>query len=210
MPGVTGVAPTTQEPVVLLAGDLLPVELPEVLAAWEAPAEDRTWVWFDGVDGFTLDFWPGLDGQVLWYQAGELPTNRSVAEVLPNVSSGRVFSRAGELRWRRLPGLGERCIRVVFLGSAHIGWKLPHLHPREELKGLYPQRAIYRLWGQQTVNTPGEWIDLRIPHRFRYPVQASAPKAGRLLAKLEVERWCNPAGQMEFVRLRQVLAQVED
>ena len=51
-------------------------------------------------------------------------------------------------------------------------------------------------WGRQTKATPGEWVELRIPHRFRYPV---AGNPGSVAAV--VEQWCDDVGEPHFLRL---------
>ena len=194
---------------VLRAGDLYPAELPEMLAAWPMGDSRSQWIWLETADGFSLDYWPGCQGQVLWYRAERLPERVSVAEVLTRTLSGRLFSSEGELRWRFLPMLGDRSIRAVFLGKAELGEHWEKLKPRPELEGLSPTIMEYQLWGQQTSETPGEWIELRIPHRFRYPVESGVPRSGRILAKLEVELWRDRTGRVHFVRFCRVFATQE-
>lgn len=192
---------------VLRAADLDPDGFQNMVAALPADLWQTAWVWLDGVDGFSFDYWPSIKGQVLWYRAGRLPSKRVVEGLLGQVIGGRIFQPQGELRWRVLPSLGPNRIRAVFLGRDELGKTLDPLEPRRELETLKPIRAEYRLWGQQTSNTPGEWIDLRIPHRFRYPTPANASGA-RIRAFLEVELWQDPSGQTHFVRFCQVIAKV--
>ncbi len=194
---------------VLRAGDVLPAELPEMLAAWPVTDSRSAWIWLETADGFTLDYWPGQQGQVLWYRAERLPERVAVAQILTRTLSGRLFSAEGELRWRFLPMLGDRSVRAVFLGNAELGDRWEKLKPRSELEQLSPIKVEYQLWGQQTPETPGEWIELRIPHRFRYPVESTVPRSGRILAKLEVELWKDRGGRVQFVRLCRVFATQE-
>lgn len=194
---------------VLRAGDILPAELPEILATWPVTDGHSAWIWLEAPDGFTLDYWPGCQGEVLWYQAERLPERVSVAQILARTLSGRLFSSEGELRWRFLPMLGDCSIRAVFLGKAELGEHWGKLKPRPDLEGLFPTTMEYQLWGQQTSETPGEWIELRIPHRFRYPVESSVLHSGRVLAKLEVELWKDRTARVHFVRLCRVFATQE-
>jgi hypothetical protein len=194
---------------VLRAADLEPAELPELLAAWPITDGRSAWIWLEAADGFTLDAWSGCAGKLFWYQAGKLPEKLPVAEVLPRILSGRLFSPDGELRWRFLPILGNRSIRAVVLGKTELAERFGRLSPRSELDSLSRSTMEYQLWGQQTPDTPGEWIELRIPHRFRYPVEAGVPVSGRVLVKLEVELWRDRAGRVQFVRLCRVFATQE-
>jgi hypothetical protein len=119
--------------------------------------------------------------------------------VLPRAASGRLFAPDWELRWRVLPCLGERRCRAVYLGQQD--WCPERLRPRE-LNGLTPARGEAILWGQQTGRTPGEWVELRIPHRFRYPVPAApAPAGGRLGVRAVLEVWSDGRGEPQLVRL---------
>ena len=63
-------------------------------------------------------------------------------------------------------------------------------------RGLRPRRDRYFLWGRQTRTTPGEWVELRIPHRFRYPV-AGNPRS----VSAVVEQWCDDVDEPHFLRL---------
>jgi hypothetical protein len=108
-----------------------------------------------------------------------------------------------------LPALGERSCRVVFLGD-WASAALEALPLREELAALSRDEATYPLWGQQTKHTPGEWIDLRIPHRLRYPVDAETPGQGRVIAKMKVEIWKDRRGEPQFIRLCDLTATWEE
>ncbi len=130
--------------------------------------------------------------------------------MLPRVAVGRVFAPPGELKWRRLPALGERRYRVVFLGEGWMAAALEAPSPRDELGVLTRDEATYPLWGQQTEHTPGEWIDLRIPHRLRYPVDAETRAQGRVIAKVKVEIWKDSRGEPQFIRLCDLTANWEE
>ena len=47
-------------------------DLALLLGGLEIPAEEKSWLWLETVEGWTLDWWPGLDGKVHWYRAGRL------------------------------------------------------------------------------------------------------------------------------------------
>lgn len=193
----------------VLANDLGAEALRELLQLFPVPEDRLAWVWLDGVDGFTLDFWPGPSGEIRWYRAGQLAQKRPLADVLDNVLSGRIFTSAGELRWRVLPVLGPKPVRTVFLGDEVFGQRFQQWLNPKDLPEMTARPFTYRLWGQQTVNTPGEWIELRIPHRFVYPVAVQSQVKGRVLAKLRAEAWVDGAGRVHFVRLCQVFAELE-
>ena len=110
-------------------------------------------------------------------------------------TAGRLFAPDGELRWRVIPALGEECWRTVFLG--HADWTGAALEDcTDHLHGLQPGRDRFFLWGKQSDATPGEWIELRIPHRFRYPVGGNPVNVMAL-----VEQWRDAAGETHFCRL---------
>lgn len=193
----------------LRAGDLTPDYLLRLLEELTPPAGEKVRCWLDAPDGWALDYWPGANGIVRWNGAGWDPREEPLKEVLPRLTLGRIFTPSGELRWRLLPALGERCCRVVFLGD-WASAALEALPLREELAALSRDEATYPLWGQQTKHTPGEWIDLRIPHRLRYPVDAETPARGRVIAKVTVEIWKDTRGEAQFIRLCGLTANWEE
>jgi hypothetical protein len=186
---------------ILRAGDLAPSEFLRLLEDLAFPANEVIRCWLDAPDGWALDVWPGLAGSVSWNSAGCSPSNKPLNDVLPRVINGRIFALSGELKWRLLPALGPRSCRVVFLGSGWTSVALESLPARDALARLIPNKKIYPLWGQQTAATPGEWIDLRIPHRLRYPVNAAPPGTGRVIARVTVEIWNDSSGEPQLVRL---------
>jgi hypothetical protein len=184
---------------ILEAGDLTPGGLRSLLEALRP--DERPRLWLEGPDGWALDWWPGLAGTVGWYGANRPRQERPVASLLTTATAGRLFALSGELRWRVLPVLGERCVRTVFLGNSPWG-KAGLLRPRPEvLRDLTkrPEKAL--LWGQRTARSGDDWIELRIPHRFRYPVAAETPASGRVGVQAVLEVWEDVQGEPHFVRL---------
>lgn len=155
-------------------------------------------IWLEAADGWAFDWWRGIEHGFHWCGAGREPCEPSevdAAGCLSRSTAGRLFAPDGELRWRVVPALNERCWRTVFLGAGD--WVGAGLEDRsDQLRGLQPRRERYFLWGQQTGQTPGEWIELRIPHRFRYPV-AGNPR--HVVAV--VEHWRDEFGEPHFFRL---------
>ena len=195
---------------VLKAGDLTAPELLELLGQVTVPNSERIRCWLESTEGWAFDEWQGPANAVRWNAAGRRPREAPVESQYSHVFHGRLFSLSGELRWRILPALGVRCYRVVYLGD---GWSSPLLEAlpaRDELSGLAAEIAEYPLWGQQTRNSPGEWIDLRIPHRLRYPVAVEAPKIGRVIARIQVQIWRDCRAEIQFIRFRDVVARWEE
>jgi hypothetical protein len=186
---------------VLYANDLTSQEWQHLVAEFRWPSSERGYCWLEAPEGWALNHWPTDNGKVFWHQAGRLPEPKSLEEIIPRLTGGRLFSPAGELKWRCLPVLGGRCYRTVFLGDEALANRLTSLEPLPVLATLIPREARHPLWGQQTAQTPGEWLDLRIPHRFAYPVNAHPPPQGRYITYLTVELWCTCRGEIHFVRL---------
>jgi hypothetical protein len=188
----------------LKAGDLTLSEFGELVRELALPEGEaqRLRIWAEGASGWILDFWPGVSGTLGWCRAGCPAESVAGAVVLEQAHSGRLFVPSGELKWRVIGSLGDRCYRTVFLGD--VDWLPGKLTPRTELQDLLPpRRESYVLWGQQSAHTPGEWVELRIPHRFRYPVQAAGPAAGqeRCGVRAVVEVWSDILGEPQFTRL---------
>ena len=154
-------------------------------------------IWLEAADGWAFDWWRGAKHHLRWCGAGREPIDdaEDARACLARSTAGRLFAPDGELRWRVIPALGERCWRTVFLGDND--WTGPVLDDCSDgLTGLRPTRRRYFLWGEQTRATPGEWIELRIPHRFRYPVSGDCRNVTAV-----VEQWVDDVGEMHFLRL---------
>ncbi len=193
----------------LRAGDLTSAEMSALLADLKYSPDESTRCWLDAFDGWAFDYWPGTAGSVNWNGAGRGPRVEALEPLLPRVTSGRVFAPSGELKWRNLPSLGERCWRAVFIGDRWPASGFNAMQEATDLTALSLERVTYPLWGQQTRRTPGDWIDLRIPHRLRYPVRSMAPDQGRLITKIELELWKDTDGEPQFIRMCNLLAEWE-
>lgn len=181
---------------VLKSADFDYDQLAALLAELERPEQaTRLRCFIEAADGWSFDWWPGLAYEVSWYSAGSLPAPLAAETAVRNSQAGRLFAPDGELRWRRIPALGPSSYRCVFLG--HADWVGDRVDDQSDLlEGLTAQTTRVLLWGQQTDASPGEWIELRIPHRFRYPIDGN-PKG----VLLEMERWLDATRQPHFIRL---------
>jgi hypothetical protein len=190
---------------VLRAKDLTLPELVVLLGNW-----GRGRVWLDAPDGWSLAYWPGLAGKLPWCGAGREPGQVKVDEAVSRALSGRLFDGQGELRWRKLPVLGEAAWRTVYLGEERDS--VTSLPPRSELDSLEPKRSEHPLWGiltesaRRRSDAADEWVELRIPHRFRYPVDVPTPRPTALAVKAIVETWKDKRGEAHFMRLCDLLA----
>ena len=189
---------------VLRAKDLTLPELLVLLGNW-----GRGRVWLDAPDGWALAYWPGLAGKLSWCGASREPGEVAAEDAVSRSVAGRLFDGQGELRWRKLPVLGEAAWRVVYLGVERDS--VAALPPRRELDGLEPKRSEHPLWGILTAsarrrdNDQAEWVELRIPHRFRYPVDVPSPRPPALAVKAVVEPSKDERGEAHFVRLCDLL-----
>ena len=183
----------------LKAKDLTQEQFLELIGKLQ-PDNDKQlgYVWLEAPDGWAFDCWgwhPSFEGELSWCGAGREPIKESSQNCLTKSITGRLFAAEGELRWRTIPVLGEECWRTVFLGNDDwVGTALDD--HSSSLSNLQPHQDSFFLWGQQTPSTPGEWVELRIPHRFRYPVPG---KPNRV--KVLVEQWCDDTGAPHFFRL---------
>ncbi len=179
------------------AADLTRVEHLALLNDLKVPAADEgsLRIWAEAPEGWVLDYWRGSAEKLSWCSAGRDPTEVLGGEFIERTWAGRVFAPSGEVRWRVIESLGERCCRTVFLGNSD--WFAGRLieHP-DVLAQLSPRIERYFLWGQRTQESDPEWIELRIPHRFRYPV-AGSPRG--VCAVMEL--WCDDAGDLHLTRL---------
>jgi hypothetical protein len=186
---------------ILKCADLSRGGLLDLLGQVPAEPDEPVRLWLEGVDGWSLAFWPGTDGKVPWCGAGREPLECPVRELVGGSLSGRIFAPSGELRWRVLPALGEACCRTVFLGWRD--WLPGQLGERSEvLADLTHRTGEAILWGQKTSHSGDDWIELRVPHRFRYPVRPDERAGGgRVGVKAVVEEWADASGDPHFVRL---------
>ena len=155
----------------------------------------RRRIWLEAADGWAFDWWRGVEHDLHWCGAGREPVAERTGGCMSRSTAGRLFAPDGELRWRVIAALGETCWRTVFIGDAN--WTKGALADCSDvLETLQPKRERYYLWGQQTEASPDEWIELRIPHRFRYPIDG-----GSRHVKAVVEQWRDDVGEPHFLRL---------
>lgn len=183
----------------LKAADLTQNEFLELIESLDLGADTSAcYVWLEALDGWTLDCWnrqSGIKGELCWYSAGREMTKKSSRDCLTKSTAGRLFAPEAELRWRTIPALGNSSWRVVFLGT--VDWVGSVLKDHSDsLNNLHLHQDSFYLWGQQTETTLDEWIELRIPHRFQYPITGNPHRV-----KVVVEQWKDDLGELHFVRL---------
>lgn len=111
-------------------------------------------------------------------------------ELLLTTDQGRIFSSAGEFRWRRIDGR----IRAVYLGERppqgldDFSEKLQKLHTRYE---------DLILWGERT-ELNNEWLEQQIPKKISYPLQGKEYNCGRIV--LTIEQWVDDFDIPQFSR----------
>ncbi|GIW92208.1 MAG: hypothetical protein KatS3mg110_0249 [Pirellulaceae bacterium] len=159
--------------------------------------------WIEAYDGWVFDWWRGTQHPVMFYRAGYYPHEQGAGSVLERTLAGRIFSPTGELRWRLmeepLDAAGLDSPPPAYYRCVYLGDNLQALSDwtdlSSELEQLSRQKDRVLLWGQQTNLASGEWIELRIPHRFRYPI-AGTPRG----VFLQIERWTDQVGRCHFIR----------
>lgn len=157
-------------------------------------ASDDCYIWLEAPDGWALDRWNSED-ELRWYGVGRESIEKSTQDCLIRSTAGRLFAPAGEFRWRTIPALGQSCWRTVFLGN--VDWVGTALEDHSDtLNRLHSHEESFLLWGQQSSETPDEWVELKIPHRFRYPITGKPERV-----KVVVEQWDDDTGAPHFVRL---------
>ena len=185
----------------LKAADLTQDKFLTLVTGLRLPDADELpgYLWLEAPDGWAFDEWswqPDPEGQLHWRGAGREPVEERTTDCLGRSTTGRLFAPDGELHWRTvLASDGELRWRTVFLGR--VDWVGAALDDHSDiLDNLHSRRDEFFLWGQQTDETPDEWVTLRIPHRFRYPVNGNPDRV-----KVVVERWSDDVGEPHFVRL---------
>lgn len=183
----------------LKAADLTQAEFLNLVENLYLDADASTYyIWIEAPDGWALDSWhrqTGIEKEIHWYRAGYETVKKSSRDCLTKSTAGRLFAPDGELRWRTIPTLGTACWRVVFLGN--VDWTKEALEDHSYvLNDLHSHQESFYLWGQQTPETPDEWIELRIPHRFQYPIKGKSHRV-----KIITEQWDDDTGEPHFVRL---------
>ena len=183
----------------LKAADLTQDAFLQLIENLHLDADTSTcYVYIEAPDGWALDCWnrqSGLKEEIRWYGTGHETVKKSSRDCLTKSIAGRLFAPDGELRWRAIPALGDSCWRVVFLGN--IDWVGTTLEDySDSLDNLHPYQDSFYLWGQQTTTAPDEWIELRIPHRFQYPIDGNPNRV-----KVVTEQWKDSIGEPHFVRL---------
>ena len=165
------------------------------------------YIWIQAPDGWALDKWnreSGFESKIRWYGAGRESMIVASRDCLRKSTSGRLFGPDGELRWRNIPMLAPSCWRTVFLGN--VDWVGEVLEDSSDcLSHLQLHQDSFFLWGQLTETAPDEWIELRIPHRFQYPVDE---KPNRV--KIITQQWRDDTGEPHFVRLCNLESEEED
>jgi|SRR6185369_5803811 len=108
---------------------------------------------------------------------------------------GRLFSPAGELRWRRINGR----FRAVYLGEGPSPLQLEDTS--SHLEGLIPEQGEFILWGVRS-DLENEWLEQQVPQRFSYPLDSEVYPCGRVA--VVVENWVDEAGFSRFSRYHSI------
>ena len=199
MKGFLKAADLTQKQFIELIGNLQPDNNKQPGYVWLEAPDGWAFAWWDWrselVASEPSDNKESRVNTLRWCGIGRKSLEESAYDCLTRSTAGRLFAPAGELRWRTIPALGEACYRVVFLGNTDwVGTALED--HSDNLNDLQAHEDSFFLWGQQTKITPDEWIELRIPHRFQYPVSGNPNRV-----KVLVEQWRDGTGAIHFSRL---------
>lgn len=116
-------------------------------------------------------------------------------EFMAATIEGRLFSPAGELRWRRING----SFRAVYLGEGPSPLQLEDTS--SHLEGLRPEQGEFILWGVRS-DLENEWLEQQVPQRFSYPLDGEEYPCGR--AAVVVENWVDGAGFSRFSRYHRI------
>lgn len=169
-------------------------------------------IWAERHDAWTFSKWRGVDATLQVCRAGENIDEASFSARgwLDKSHCGRWFNHECQMTWRRMLIGDDDIVRVVSLTSdascaesfkTVIGTSKLIARSTNEL-GLTDCAEEYLLWGQQTVNSPGRWIDLSIPHRLSYPL----PSPGPAFVSLAAKRWHDSTGRTHFLRYTDLVA----
>lgn len=161
--------------VIVRAGDLKGDELQRLLSKVQASGgeEPPAWFWLTTPDEWTIERWRGLEARVPVYQTQRSGGERAVGELVSKSEWGCIFQPLWELRWRRLEPFVDGRFRVRFAGEPGDDLQATLeelLRCALDVEGWQAEQRKYRLWGEHSEATDPDWIELRIPHRFRYPV----------------------------------------
>lgn len=116
-------------------------------------------------------------------------------EFMAATVEGRLFSPAGELRWRRMNGN----IRAVYLGEGPSPLQLNDT--TSYLEGLKPEKGEFILWGVRS-DLENEWLEQQVPQRFSYPLDGEEYPCGRVAVVVEI--WVDEAGFSRFSRYHSI------
>lgn len=104
---------------------------------------------------------------------------------LDGTLEGRIFSPAGELRWRKVANM----FRVVYLGKEPTVSGLDEYS--HELANLKPAVKEVLLWGVRS-DLEQEWLEQQVPQYFSYPLKGGVISRGRVA--LSIEQWSSTLG----------------
>ncbi len=157
------------------------------------------WVWITTVEEWVLDNWPGTDGKVLAYRAGTTASKRAVKELIGLSDSGCVFMPEYEVRWRRMEPYRAGTCRVRVAGqTGMLPGRAGELLGRELSLETPDVERFFRLWGEHSEFTGNDWVELRIPHRLRYPLPVNR------FVWLSVALIVDDCGRVQYVRWREL------
>ena len=124
----------------------------------------------------------------------------SACDIPPASYRGRIFSPAGEWKWRLLPHGIYRC---VFLGEDDwSGLDGENCGPTM-LANLEAVSGQVVLWGEIRAGQE-VWIEKGVPHRFAYPLPEKIPgEEGRVGLEIEYWRDCD-SWEIHFSRYRRI------
>jgi len=167
------------------------------------------YLWAQTSEAWVFDRWQDVNQAVCCYRANQLLDRNDwkPSERLLETLSGRWFTDILQIQWRCVTIDGARYVRVVCMGdSAAVSRCKENLDGASELFHTDTQTLdlqcnatgeSFLLWGQQTSNSPGEWIELSIPHRLSYPIGADGVPQ---YVGVRALRWVDCVGETHFLR----------